>query len=92
MRQLPVTQGESKAHHTAKSGWMSKKTMKRLFIGAAGGLVLVLGVAMIVLPGPAVAVIPVGLTILGKEFAWAKRWLENMKACMLNLKNRLHRR
>jgi tellurite resistance protein TerC len=64
--------------------------MKRLFIGAVGGLVLMLGVAMILLPGPAVAVIPMGLTILGKEFAWPKRWLENMKACTMKLKNRLH--
>ena len=30
------------------------------------------GIAMIVLPGPAILVIPVGLGILGLEFAWAR--------------------
>ena len=40
-----------------------------------GTTVLLLGSAMIVLPGPAFVVIPVGLAILGTEFAWARRWL-----------------
>jgi len=34
-----------------------------------------LGLAMIVLPGPAIVVIPAGLAILATEFIWAKRWL-----------------
>jgi tellurite resistance protein TerC len=34
---------------------------------------------MIVLPGPAFVVIPVGLGILSLEFAWARRWLEKVK-------------
>jgi tellurite resistance protein TerC len=41
--------------------------------------VLAVGVAMIVLPGPAFLVIPVGLGILGIEFAWARRWLKKIK-------------
>jgi tellurite resistance protein TerC len=32
-----------------------------------------------VLPGPAIVVIPVGLGILGIEFAWARRWLRKVK-------------
>ena len=35
---------------------------------------------MIVLPGPAFVVIPVGLGILGLEFAWARIWLKKAKA------------
>jgi tellurite resistance protein TerC len=35
---------------------------------------------MIVLPGPAFVVIPVGLGILGIEFAWARSWLKKAKA------------
>ena len=34
---------------------------------------LVIGIAMIVLPGPAIIVIPAGLAILGTEFLWAQR-------------------
>ena len=41
---------------------------------------LVVGVCMIVLPGPAFVVIPVGLGILGIEFAWARSWLKKAKA------------
>ncbi len=40
----------------------------------AGITVLLIGIAMIVLPGPAIVVIPIGLAMLGTEFAWA-RWL-----------------
>lgn len=43
----------------------------------AVGLVLVLGgVAMLVLPGPAFVVIPIGLAILSLEFAWAGSLLD----------------
>jgi Putative transmembrane protein (PGPGW) len=40
-----------------------------------GGLFLILGVAMLVLPGPAVLLIPLGLAILATEFRWAKKSL-----------------
>jgi uncharacterized protein (TIGR02611 family) len=41
------------------------------------GLVLTLGgIAMLVLPGPAFVVIPVGLAILSLEFAWAGHMLD----------------
>lgn len=40
-----------------------------------GFLLVAVGVAMIVLPGPAVIVIPMGLAILATEFPWAKRLL-----------------
>jgi uncharacterized protein (TIGR02611 family) len=43
---------------------------------AIGVLVLCAGVAMLVLPGPAFVVIPIGLAILSLEFAWAEHLLE----------------
>lgn len=52
---------------------------RRITIAVIGGTVLLAGVAMIVLPGPALVVIPVGLGILGLEFAWARRWLRKLK-------------
>ena len=48
---------------------------KRIVVALVGGTVLLAGIAMIVLPGPAVVVIPIGLGILGLEFAWARAWL-----------------
>ena len=53
---------------------------KRIGIALAGGSVLCAGVAMIVLPGPALVVIPAGLGILSLEFAWARNWLHKMKS------------
>ena len=41
-----------------------------------GFTVLLAGIAMMVLPGPALAVIPIGLAILSLEFAWAEHLLE----------------
>lgn len=46
---------------------------KRLVRIVIGCTVLLLGLAMVVLPGPAIIVIPVGLAILATEFVWAKR-------------------
>ncbi len=53
--------------------------IRRLVILVVGITVLLIGIAMIVLPGPAVVVIPLGLSILAAEFAWAKRWLDRVK-------------
>jgi tellurite resistance protein TerC len=44
-----------------------------------GGTVLALGAAMIVLPGPALLVIPLGLMILATQFLWARRFLERVR-------------
>ena len=54
--------------------------VKRLIVAVIGFSVLATGIAMIVLPGPAFIVIPLGLFILATEFAWAKRFLQKMKS------------
>jgi uncharacterized protein (TIGR02611 family) len=59
---------------------------RRLTIAVIGFTVLLLGIAMLVLPGPALIVIPVGLGILSTEFIWAKSLLRKVKATIL--KNR----
>lgn len=63
---------------------------RRIAIAVVGGTVLVLGFAMIVLPGPAIVVIPAGLAILGLEFAWARRWLRKVRAQTSNLADRFN--
>ena len=65
------------------------KQIKRIVVMVVGGTVLAVGVALIVLPGPAFIVIPLGLAILAIEFAWAKRWLRSARAILpLNSKKR----
>jgi len=55
------------------------KKVKRVFVALVGGTVLALGIALVVLPGPAFLVIPAGLAILAVEFAWARRWLRQAR-------------
>lgn len=56
------------------------KLARRIVIAVVGITVLLVGVAMIVLPGPAVVVIPAGLAILSLEFAWARHWLAKIRS------------
>lgn len=55
------------------------KNLKKIFVMVAGFTVLGVGIAMIVLPGPAMIVIPAGLAILATEFVWARKSLKRMK-------------
>jgi uncharacterized protein (TIGR02611 family) len=48
----------------------------RIAFGLAGVVVLLAGVAMLITPGPAFVLIPLGLAMLSLEFAWAERALE----------------
>jgi tellurite resistance protein TerC len=49
------------------------QVLRKVVIGVIGTTVLLIGVALIILPGPAVIVIPIGLAILASEFVWARR-------------------
>jgi uncharacterized protein (TIGR02611 family) len=48
----------------------------RIGFGIVGALVLIGGVIMLVTPGPAFVLIPIGLAMLSLEFVWAERLLE----------------
>ena len=63
---------------------------KRIVVSVLGFSVIIIGLVMIVTPGPAIVVIPAGLAILAVEFAWARRWLRRLKAYLRLFKN--HRR
>ncbi len=80
-----IEQTEHRAHsfEVRKVAWQQRLNRKlgldkapvirKLIYTVLGLTVLLIGVAMIVLPGPAVVVIPIGLAILASEFAWARR-------------------
>ena len=55
------------------------KIVRKVVIAVLGISVLLIGAAMILLPGPAIVVIPAGLAILATEFAWAKSILRKLK-------------
>lgn len=59
---------------------LTYRLARRIAVTLIGGTLLLIGLAMVVLPGPALVVIPAGLAILGLEFAWARRWLARVRA------------
>jgi len=58
----------------------SYRVARRIVIAAVGATVVLLGLVMIVTPGPAVVVVPIGLAILAIEFTWARRLLKQVRA------------
>ena len=55
------------------------KAARRAVIAVLGATVLLIGVVMLVTPGPGLVVIPLGLAILSLEFAWARHWLKQVR-------------
>ena len=68
------------------------KWARRIVVAVFGGSVLLIGIAMVVLPGPAIIVVPLGLGILGLEFAWARIWLRKLRATAVSVVNRVRGR
>ena len=58
---------------------LTYKAARRLVVAVVGATVLLIGVIMLVTPGPAIVVIPVGLAILSIEFTWARLWLKRLR-------------
>jgi tellurite resistance protein TerC len=57
----------------------SYKVARRIAIFVIGITVMLVGIIMIVTPGPAFVVVPLGLAILAVEFAWARVWLRKLR-------------
>ncbi len=54
-------------------GLESRPRLRKFLVGIIGFSVLLIGLVMIVLPGPAIIIVPLGFAILATEFAWARR-------------------
>lgn len=64
-------------------GWVSLETVQqvRRFFKIVGGFTLLLvGIVMLITPGPGWLVIIGGLAMLGAEFVWARRLLDRLKS------------
>jgi uncharacterized protein (TIGR02611 family) len=55
---------------------LERNRIVRVAVALFGFLVVLAGLAMLVLPGPGLLVIAIGLGILALEFVWAERLLE----------------
>ena len=72
----PVEVGNGSTYATALG---ALRIARRVAVGVIGSTVVAVGIAMLVLPGPGLVVIPAGLGILGLEFAFARRWLVRLR-------------
>lgn len=54
----------------------SRGRVYRVLFLTTGAIITLGGIAMLVLPGPALVVIPIGLAMLSMQFAWAENALE----------------
>lgn len=68
---------------------LTLKSIKKIIVAVIGFTILIIGVFMIALPGPAFIVIPLGLAILATEFVWAKKWLNKVKEKISEQKKKL---
>lgn len=55
------------------------RVARRIVLTVIGATVVLLGIVMLVAPGPGLLSIAAGLAILALEYAWAKRWLRSVR-------------
>ena len=53
--------------------------VRRALVFIVGVSVVLVGIVMLVTPGPAIIVIPAGLALLATEFVWARQLLIRLK-------------
>lgn len=65
---------------------ISWRSLKKLVVIVIGPLLVLLGVLLLVLPGPGILLMIAGIALLGTEYHWARRlmgpvkqWLERNK-------------
>ena len=53
---------------------------RKVVIAAAGGVVTIAGIVMLVTPGPGIITIILGLSLLGREFPTVRRLVTRLRA------------
>ena len=76
-------------HRRQKHGPIIKtvKQAKRLITVVIGFTVVLVGVIMLVTPGPGIVAILLGLAMLGTEFVWARKLMKRFNHHASNVKN-----
>ena len=76
----------------AEQGIEIGKLLRQAAVLAGGGFLLMVGVVMLVLPGPGLAVIIAGLGVLATEYTWARRWLDKGRSMINSVRNSVRSR
>lgn len=80
MRKLDIMTTPSTTSPMRRTWRRLPRQARRIGVAVAGTAVLLAGVALIVLPGPAVLIIPLGFAILATEFHWARKLVARARA------------
>jgi len=62
--------------------------VKKAVSALIGGTLLLIGLALLVLPGPGLLIVAVGLGILASEFLWARRMLRHAKGAVARVRSK----
>ena len=62
--------------------------VKKVIVALVGGTVVLVGIALLVLPGPGLLIVAAGIAILATEFLWARRALRNAKGAVAKARRR----
>jgi uncharacterized protein (TIGR02611 family) len=68
------------------------RSAKRVVVAGVGGGLVVVGLILLVLPGPGVVLLIAGLAVLATEFAWAKTALVVAKRKARDARGAVNRR
>ena len=60
---------------------------RKIVVAVIGTTIVLIGIVLLVAPGPGTVVIPIGLLILASEFAWARRLLQRGKRAVRKTKH-----
>jgi uncharacterized protein (TIGR02611 family) len=61
------------------------RALRKFAVFSAGSIVIIAGIILLVIPGPGLLTIAVGLLILSSEFEWAERHLKRVKKRMRDI-------
>jgi hypothetical protein len=62
--------------------------MKRFAVAMGGGVLLIVGLVMLVLPGPGLPILIAALAVLATEFFWARRALRSAKGNLAKVRRK----
>jgi len=59
--------------------WQAIRQIRRIFVVMAAATLALVGVALLVLPGPGMLLLAAALALLATEFVWARRWIGRLR-------------
>jgi uncharacterized protein (TIGR02611 family) len=65
------------------------KGARRLVVAVVGGTIVLVGIALLVVPGPGLLFIAAGLALLGTEFVWARSLMSKIRRQAQRAKERV---